>query len=90
LSGLLHLINDVLAIAFKSAAPEFLSIRLQNFSFSALLCPVECGAYSSGVNRKGNRFFLCDLCGSSRAGGKKNILSLICLTKPGPPVKQMV
>jgi hypothetical protein len=29
--------------------------------FSALLRPVECGAYSSGVSRKENIFFLCEL-----------------------------
>jgi len=33
-------------------------------------CPVECGAYSSGVSRKGKNVFLCDLCASSEAGSE--------------------
>ena len=33
--------------------------------FSALLRPVECGAYSSGVSRKKNIHFLCVLCDSA-------------------------
>jgi hypothetical protein len=32
---------------------------------------VECEAYSSGVSRKENIFFLCELCALSEAGGEK-------------------
>ena len=53
--------------------------NVDHFFFSALLRPVECGAYSSGVSRKENIFFLCELCGSSPAssgtGGEKHVFT---------------